>query len=80
VPIRVTYGSALFLFSYVLHRRGPRHGVFRIELGPAGVRLFVLLFGRVGWLAVCNHDLHHMNASLSPLRLVEARRLFAARA
>jgi fatty acid desaturase len=80
VPIRLTYGTALFLFSYVLHRRGARQGVFRIELPPAGVRLFVLLFGKVGWLAVCNHDLHHLNANLSPLHLIEARRVMAARA
>jgi fatty acid desaturase len=78
VPLRLTYGTALFLFSYVLHRRGPRYGVFRIELGPVGVRLFVLLFGRVGWLAVCNHDVHHHNGNLSPLHLLEARRRLEA--
>jgi hypothetical protein len=75
VPLRLTYGTALFLFSYVLHRRGARYGVFRIELPPVGVKLFCLLFGRVGWLAVCNHDLHHLNSNLSPLHLIEARSL-----
>lgn len=77
VPIRLTYGTALFMFSYVLHRRGPRYGVFRIELGVIGVQLFILLFGRVGWLAVCNHDLHHQNGNLSPLRLLEARAMLS---
>jgi hypothetical protein len=78
VPIRLTYGTALFLFSYVLHRRGPRYGVFRIELGPIGVQLFIFLFGKVGWLAVCNHDVHHLNGNLSPLRLLEARAIIQA--
>jgi fatty acid desaturase len=75
VPLRLTYAAALFLFSYLLHRRGPRYGVFRIELGRAGVFLFTLLFGRTGWLAVCNHDLHHLNGNLSPRNLVEAREI-----
>jgi hypothetical protein len=75
LPLRVTYGCALFLFSYVLHRRGERYGVFRIDLPPVGVWLFCFLFGRAGWLAVCNHDVHHMNGNLSPLKLIEARDL-----
>jgi hypothetical protein len=73
LPLRLTYGAALFLFSYVPHRRGPRYGVFRIEPGPAGVALLSALFSRAGWLALCNHDLHHMNGNLSPLRLRAAR-------
>jgi fatty acid desaturase len=75
LPLRLTYGASLFMFSYVLHRRGPRYGVFRIELSRAGVALFVFLFGRAGWLAVCNHDVHHMNGNLSPRNLIEARAL-----
>ena len=75
LPLRLTYGASLFMFSYVLHRRGARYGVFRIELNRAGVALFVFLFGRTGWLAVCNHDVHHLNGNLSPLKLVEARAL-----
>lgn len=73
IPLRMTYGASLFLFSYVLHRRGREVGVFRIELGPVGVQVFCFLFGKVGWMAVCNHDVHHTNSNLSPLRLIDAR-------
>jgi len=79
VPLRMTYGASLFLFSYVLHRRGREVGVFRIDLSPVGVQAFCFLFGKVGWLAVCNHDVHHANSNLSPLRLRDARPLLGAR-
>jgi fatty acid desaturase len=73
LPLRLTYGVALFLFSYVLHRRGRLYGTFAIALPPIGVRAFVLLFGRAGWLAVCNHDLHHSDARLAARALDRAR-------
>lgn len=78
IPLRLAYGTALFFFSYVLHRRGDRQGVFRIELPRWGELAFIALFGKVGWLAVCNHDLHHANGNVSPLHYGTARDFLAA--
>jgi hypothetical protein len=76
LPLRVSYGTSLFLFSYLLHRRGGRYGVFRLSLGWRWP--FRLLFGHAGWMALCNHDVHHLNGKISPLHLMEARDLMRA--
>jgi hypothetical protein len=73
LPLRLTYGASLFLFSYGLHRRGARFGTFRIALGPLATRAITLLVGRAAWMAVANHDLHHADARLAAHRLDEAR-------
>jgi fatty acid desaturase len=73
IPVRLAYGTSLFLFSYGLHRRHEEEGTYRFAY-PAVLRsVTVLLYGETLLHSVSHHDIHHDYPTIAGHKLTAAR-------
>lgn len=69
IPARLSHAISFFTFFYMLHRRGPEFGVYRLHLPKWLAQIYAVLCGREAMLATCYHDVHHRNHRVSALHL-----------
>lgn len=73
IPVRIAYGSCLFFFSYVLHRKSGAYGTFKISYPTLFQKFVVLIYGETLLQSVSEHDIHHDYPLIAGHRLTEAR-------
>jgi len=79
VPVRIAYGSCLFFFSYILHRKQGAYGTFKITYPILFQKLLRFLYGETLLQSVSEHDIHHDYPAIAGQRLAEARPYYQPR-
>ena len=69
LTVRLSHALSFFSFFYLLHRRGPDFGVYRVTLPSGAARLYQTLFGADNLTAITHHDLHHRHPRVAARHL-----------
>jgi fatty acid desaturase len=73
IPVRLAYGSCLFLFSYCLHRNNGEYGTFQVTYPAVLKKIMLFLYGPTLFPSISEHDIHHDYPLIAGHRLKAAR-------
>lgn len=73
IPVRVAYGSCLYLFSYGLHRKQGAEGTFQNHYPYIIRKIMLFVYGEILTQSISEHDIHHDYPNIAGHRLKIAR-------
>jgi fatty acid desaturase len=79
IPVRLAYGTSLFLFSYGLHRKGKEQGTYRMIYPTLLEKTMRVVYGETLLQSVGAHDIHHDYPAIAGHKLRAARPFYRPR-
>ncbi|HEY7986728.1 MAG TPA: fatty acid desaturase [Methylophilaceae bacterium] len=79
IPVRVAYGSCLYLFSYGLHRQRGAEGTFQNKYPMFLQKIMSFLYGEILLQSITEHDIHHDYPNIAGHRLKASRPFYIPR-